>query len=246
MTVPSVEMVPVPTIGRTYVLQRYVHLGDVNPFGRMRLDAMARAVQDIATADASDALDGSAFAYVLRKLTLTIRQTPRLGERLSMTTFCGGMARSWAERRTSITGDGGAQFEAAAIWVPIDTSGRPCRLPSDFLAAYGEATAGRRVEARLSHAGSPKVGEIGVSTANWLVRYTDLDTLGHVNNAAHWCAIEDVLQGAVVGHAEIEFVSGLMKPDLCVFQSTKRPDGVDGWLCVEGHVKSSQRVWTVG
>ncbi len=236
-------MVPIPATGRTYVLQRYVHLGDVNPFGRMRLDAMARAIQDIATADASAALDGSAFAYVLRKLTMTIEVPPRLSERLTLTTFCGGTARSWAERRTSIVGEFGARVESAAIWVPIDQTGRPCRLPPDFLEAYGEAAGGRRVEARLLH-GSPESGE-GTSIP-WPIRYTDLDTLGHVNNAAHWCAVEDRLAGHIVTHAEIEFVSGLMMSDPCEFVSIMRPDGIDGWLCAEGHVRSSQRVWTVG
>ncbi len=237
----SLEMVPVPTVGRTYTRRRSVRLGDVNPFGRMRLDALARAVQDIATADASEALTGSAFAYVLRRLWMVIDEPLVLGETLTMTTFCGGIARSWAERRTSIAGDRGGSVETAAIWVPIDSSGRPGRLPDDFLAAYGEAARGRRVEARLLH-GQPPSGEHGTP---WPIRYTDLDTLGHVNNAAHWCAMEDRLAGQVVAQAEIEFVGGLMMHEPCRFVTVDRVDGLDSWLCAEGHVRSSQRVWTM-
>jgi acyl-ACP thioesterase len=241
------EFVPVPTVGRTYVSKRYVRLGDVNPHGRMRLDALARAVQDIATADAADALTGSAFAYVLRRLRMRIDQPAGLSESLSLTTFCGGTGRSWAERRTSILGDQGARIETAAIWVPIDAQGRPSRLPEDFLAAYGEAAGGRRVDARRHHSDLPAGDSVhpGVraSVQPWPIRYADLDTLGHVNNAAHWCAMEDRLAGKQVQAAEIEFVGGLMLEEPCSFVTVERNDGVDGWLCAEGHVRSSQRVW---
>jgi acyl-ACP thioesterase len=237
----QLEMVGIPTEGRTYVLQRYVHLGDVNPHGRMRLDSVARAIQDVATADAADALSGSAFAYVLRRLWIDMAQTPVLAERLTMTTFCGGTARSWAERRTSIMGDHGARIEAAAIWVAIDEDAKPCRLPDDFISAYSAAAAGRRVDARLSHAPPPETAK----SKPWQIRYADLDTLGHVNNAAHWCAVEDVLAGAHVQRAEIEFASGLMRSEHAEFRMAQRANGMDSWLCAEGHVRSSQRVWTV-
>jgi acyl-ACP thioesterase len=237
--VVDVEMVPIPTSGRTYASKRYVRLGDVNPQGGMRLDAIARAIQDIATADAADALSGSAFAYVLRRLTMVIHAPAVLSESLSLTTFCGGTARSWAQRRTVITGDRGASIDAAAIWVPIDQAGRPCRLPDDFLAAYGEAANGRRVEARRTHDEPADTAE----RTPWMIRYTDLDTLGHVNNAAHWCAVEEHLSGRPVRAADIEFVSGLMKHEPCEFVWSISGNRLDAWLCAERHVKSSMRVW---
>jgi acyl-ACP thioesterase len=237
---PLDEFVPIPSVGRTYGSKRYVRLGDVNPQGRMRLDALARAVQDIATADAADALSGSAYAYVLRRLRMRIDQPAVLSESLTLTTFCGGTGRSWAERRTMINGDLGASVQASAIWVPIDSQGRPSRLPDDFLAAFGEAAGDRRVDARLRHGAPP---DHGATSRPWPIRYSDLDTLGHVNNAAHWCAMEDYLTGRVVTAAEIEFVGGLMMEQPCSFQTVEHDHRVDGWLCAEGHVRSSQRVW---
>jgi acyl-ACP thioesterase len=239
----DLEMVPIPKVGRTYVRRRSVRLGDVNPHGRMRLDALARAVQDIATADASEALNGSAFSYVLRRLWLVIDSPAQLGETLTMTTFCGGMARSWAERRTELVGDRGARINAAAVWVPIDAGGRPTRLPDDFLAAYGEAANGRRVEARRTHSDPDPDFVESNRAVHWPIRYSDLDTLGHVNNAAHWCAVEDALAGCQVRQAEIEFVSGLMMEESCTFVTSPHAEGLDSWLCAEGHVRSSQRVW---
>ncbi len=234
------EFVDIPTVGRTYQKSRVVALGDVNPFGRLRLDALARYVQDIATADATDALSGSAYAYVLRRLAVRIDVGAVLGERLVLTTFCGGTARGWAERRTSIVGDAGSRIEAAALWVPIDVTGRPIRLPEDFIAAYGLAARGRRVEARLTH-GKP---DAGLASVPWALRYSDLDTLNHVNNAAHWCAIEDHLKGAIVRAAEIEFVAPLLaNNDVDFVWHAGNGDYLNAWLCAKGHVRSSFRVW---
>jgi acyl-ACP thioesterase len=239
-----IEFVPVPSAGRLYVRERSVRLGDVNPQGVQRLDALARFVQDIATADAAEALSTSAFAYVLRRLSMRIDRAAVLSERLSLTTFCGGTARGWAERRTSIRGERGAAIETAAIWVPIDSSGRPVRLPPEFLDAYGKAAQGRRADARLVHGAPPT--EEPITRRPWPLRYVDLDTLGHVNNAAHWCAVEEVLRGRPVEQAEIEFVSALMFSEPCevVFREPSPGDArLDLWLCGEGHVRSSVRVW---
>ncbi len=243
----TTEFVVVPSAGRLYVRERSVRLGDVNPNGVQRLDALARFVQDIATADASEALASSSLAYVLRKLSMRIDRAAVLSERLTLTTFCGGTARGWAERRTSIRGDQGAAIETAAIWVPIDAAGRPIRLPPDFLDAYGEAAQGRRADARLVHQPPPASG---VERRPWPLRYVDLDTLGHVNNTAQWAAVEEYLRGRPVGRAEIEFVSVLNASEPCelLVREVSVPELVPGnpvemWLCGEGHVRSSMRVW---
>jgi acyl-ACP thioesterase len=241
------EFVAVPQVGRTFVRSRTVRTDDVSPHGFQRLDSLARYVQDIATQDASEALSGSAFAYVLRRLSMRIDRAPRLSERLTLTTFCGGIAHGWAERRTSIRGDGGALVETAAIWVPIDSAGRPVRLPPDFLAAYGAAAQGRRASARLVHAAIP--ADQTVERRTWALRFVDLDILNHVNNAAHWCAVEEILAGKAVRRADIEFVSPLLLGEPCELVTSfaadlaRVGDRLDLWLCGEGHVRSSMRVW---
>ncbi len=53
-------MIPRPTIGRTFTGTARVRLGDVTPKGRMRLDAVARYLQDVANDDAVDAIGDDA------------------------------------------------------------------------------------------------------------------------------------------------------------------------------------------
>jgi acyl-ACP thioesterase len=180
-----------------------VRLGDVDTTGRLRFDGIARFLQDVATDDAADAGLAEGLGWVVRRTMIEVRRSARLDETVELATFCTGVGRSWAERRTSIIGAAGASVEAVSLWVQIDVrTGRPTPLGEDFTSTYGPAAAGRRVSARLALPGVP--AEV-TRRVPWAVRRTDLDPYVHVNNAAYWSAFEEVLPaGSRRGRAELE------------------------------------------
>lgn len=202
---PATELLPAPERGRTFSARRSVRLGDVDTAARLRLDAIARYLQDVATDDAADCgLDG-AFGWVVRRTLIDVRRPARLSERLELTTFCTGTGRSWAERRTSIIGAAGASIETVSLWIQVDArSGRPAPLGDQFHEIYGEAAAGRQVSTRLALPPAPP----DTVRRPWTVRRVDLDPFEHVNNAAHWAALEEVVGAGRhrVGQGEIEFL----------------------------------------
>ncbi len=181
-----------------------MRLGDVDRSGRLRLDATARYLQDVATDDADDAGLDRRFGWLVRRTLVRVTEPATLGEWLTVATWCTGIGRSWAERRTELRGERGAIVDAVSLWVQIDvTTGRPAMIGEDFTSAYAEACAGRRVSARLALPTDPE------STAvdrPWLVRATDLDPFDHVNNAATWSIVEEGLDlGDGRGTAELEY-----------------------------------------
>lgn len=187
--------------------QRKVRLGDVDRRGRIRLDATARYLQDLATDDASDAALDRRFGWLVRRTMIETVEPATLGERVEVTTWCTGIGRSWAERRTSIVGERGARIDAVSLWVQIDVeTGKPSRVVDDFRSAYGEASAGRTVSARLSIP-SPSGNE---RRERWSVRRSDLDPFDHVNNAANWEFLEHAAafdtDGDRRGCAEMEYL----------------------------------------
>ena len=233
-------MVPLPSVGRRYVQHRRVGLGDVDPTGRLRLDAVVGYLQDIATADAHDAEIGDVYAWIVRRTSIRLAdgaRWPAVGEHLDITTFCGGFASRWAERRTSVSGPGGS-VEGASIWVAIDVSGRPQRLPVRFHEVFAEAAGGREVSARLKHDDMPSTA----LSRPWALRRTDLDTLGHVNNAAHWQTVEEALEGRAPRAATVEFRAALEWPgpaELLVDDSCADNGLLRTWLCAQQTVRSS-------
>jgi acyl-ACP thioesterase len=160
----------------------------------MRLDAVARYLQDVAQEDADDAGWPTSVGWFIRRSVVTVRRFPRLGENLEAVTFCSGTASHWAERTTTMTGDAGGSLQAVAVWIAVEArSGRPTRLGESFESVYMPSAAGRRVSAKLHLAPPPLAAR--ESARCWPLRTSDLDVWGHVNNAVSWTAIEDELDG---------------------------------------------------
>lgn len=173
---------------RRYSARRPIRLSDTDATGRLRLDAVARYLQDVAADDVLDAgWSPDEHIWVVRRTDLDV-QRPFLDDTaVELTTWCAGVAAAAAARRTTLAGDRGGLIEAEMIWIHLGRDGQPERLGERFLAVYGESAAGRKASTRLALPGPPSA----VPGTAWQVRSTDVDTLGHMNNAAYWAAIEE-------------------------------------------------------
>jgi len=195
------ELVAAVPGGRVFERPLRPGLADVAPTGRVRLDALARWLQDVAYDDVDDAGLVEQATWVVRRLRVRVERFPRFGERVSLRTFCSGLGRMWAERRTTI----GGAVEAVALWVHLDPDTlRPKPFSDEERAVYAGSAARRRVRARLRHPDpSPRA-----TREPWWFRAADLDLAAHVNNAAYWALVEERLLGGpepVHFDAEIEF-----------------------------------------
>jgi acyl-ACP thioesterase len=167
---------------------------DCAPSGRMRLDGLARWLQDVAYRDVEDAGLAQKAVWVVRRTRMRVERFPRFGEEFELATYCSGMGKMWAERRTAVTRVGAdrSEIETAALWVHLDpVHWRPAPLVADEFELYGSSAAGRKVTARLHH---PAPAEIE-SESEWTFRATELDLAGHINNAAYWQPLEEELLG---------------------------------------------------
>ncbi len=195
---------------RRYVGAATVRLGDVDPNGRVRVDALARYLQDVATDDWNDTGLVAEIDDVWLVRRTALRRVagahwPGYLEELELATWCAGTGPAWAERRTDVLVGGAAVIETAALWVPTDVEGRPVRMRESFFRAYGEAARARRVSSRV---GVPAMTE-GAIRRPWPTRRSDLDVVGHVNNAAVWEAVTEVVPGplasaTVIHHGPLE------------------------------------------
>jgi acyl-ACP thioesterase len=186
------ELVAPPSHGRVFTQMMRPGLADCAPSGRIRLDALARWLQEIAYADVEDAGLAASAVWVVRRTRLLVTRFPRFAEHCMLSTFCSGLGKMWAERRTTIARDGAeaAVVEAVSLWVHLDpASWRPSPFDDAEIAAYGDAAAGRRVAARLLH--PPPAAD--AEAWPWTFRATECDIAAHVNNAAYWLPLEEEL-----------------------------------------------------
>jgi acyl-ACP thioesterase len=212
------DVVTIPARGRVFAASRRPLLADCAPSGRVRLDAIARWLQDVAYLDIEDAGVAEAAVWVVRRTRIIAAPFPRFSEHLRIQTFCTGAGRMWAERRTVIARDGepGPLVQAVALWVHLDpVSGQPAPLTPAEIEVYAESISDWQLQVRLRHP-RPRGGE---SSTQWRFRAADCDLAGHINNAAYWTVLEeDLLGGADPGtiDAEIEFRSAAQPGEMTV------------------------------
>lgn len=232
-----------PAEGRIHAHRRRIQFGDVSPAGRLRLDSVARMLQDISDEDTTDAGFPPEEIWVVRRIELVVRTFPVVRDTVTVSTWGSGVGGRWAERRIRIAGDdGGGRIDAAALWVHLDADGRPAKLPDRFHDVYGEVIGGRKVRARLHHDGRPDDTD-GVA---FPLRATDIDLMGHVNNAVSWVPVEEALlarpQLRAPLRVSMEHPAPIDRGTTPMVTVVDRDGGFDLWIDVEGTTCSSARV----
>ncbi|MGH9020159.1 MAG: acyl-ACP thioesterase domain-containing protein [Acidimicrobiales bacterium] len=228
------EFVDRPSVGRTFAATRRVGLGDADAAGRLRVDGFARYLQDVANDDWDDASVEGDDVWVVRRASIDAPGPwPMLGDHVRLVTWCAGTGAAWAERRTDLELGGRVVARATSLWVPIGPDGRPRRVRAQFADVYGEASRGRRVSGRIEAASVPP----GARRRAWPLRRSDIDVVGHVNNAVAWQAVAEVAP-AVVAAADVTYHGAIEIDDDVVLAH----DGGSLWLCVGDEVRVSGRV----
>jgi acyl-ACP thioesterase len=198
------QFLPPPAAGRVFTAGYPIRRADMAPDGRLRLDALARYLQDVAEDDVADSGLAEPYEWMVRRCALTIRGYPQRGQRLRLATFCSATGPRWAERTTTVAASGADLIQARMVWVAIDpVTGESCQVGPDFHRLYGPSAQGRRVSVRLSH---PRPGP-SATGRDWPLRASDFDTGAHVGNTVHWQAAEEVLAGLdwLPARAEMEY-----------------------------------------
>ncbi len=222
--------------GRRFGLERMVGLSDVDPAGRIRLDAIAGYLQDVASADVIDAgWTPDEHFWVVRRTELHVVEPFCDDVHVQIETWASAIAPAAAARRYSLRGDRGGRLEAESVWIHLDGDLRPLRLGERFLAVYGTSAAGRRASTRLRLPAEP-----AGRRRPWPLRITDFDRLGHMNNAAYWAAAEEAWAGRLGGciRAELEY----RRPVDLGEAAELAVDGDLLWLVAGGEARSAARL----
>ncbi len=184
--------------------------------GRLRLDAVARFLQDVAIEDVQETGWGLPdHLWFIRGIRIDVL-SPFLGDRrVHLVTWCSGLA--------------------------FGPDQRPARL--EGFGVYAEAAGDRRVSTRpVLPAPSPNGGR-----TSWPLRLADVDLHGHVNNATHWQAVEQLLaeQGPDLAQplqARLEYRQPIDLGDPVELVTTAHDDCLDLAFVAGEDVKAVARV----
>jgi acyl-ACP thioesterase len=182
-------LVGLPPSGRTFRVSYRIRLSDTDATGRLRLDAIARYLQDAAIDDVAETGWGAPeHLWVLRSVRIDLLRPFLADEVVDIVTWGSSFSALAAGRRWSLAGDAGGSVEVDSVWIHLGPDARPARIGRGF-EGYAEAAQGKVASTKLALAPAHDDAARRV----WPLRTTDVDRMGHVNNAAYWAAVEQRL-----------------------------------------------------
>jgi medium-chain acyl-[acyl-carrier-protein] hydrolase len=177
-----------------------VRFDECSADGNLRSSGYLRYVHDLAWLHSEQAGLGRDW-YAARRLTWLIRALEldvvgeaAYGSTLAVSTEVLGFRRAWARRRSEVTEGEGQRVLATALidWILLDQGGRPTRIPAEILEAFDARARGGFTPLRTGLTDTPPHAPARQFTPRW----SELDPMGHVNNAAHLDYVDEQLADA--------------------------------------------------
>ena len=178
-----------PVVSHVYTGRVRISHHELDAFGRVYPAVYLRHLAAIAV-DASTAVGFDADWYaaagvhwLVRRTTFDLHTPATVGAELVVRTWVEDFRRVRSQRRYEVrTPDGAPILDAVTDWVLVESaSGRLRRIPAEMERRFGTAAA---PGASRSPWTAPPVPAAPIR-GTYPVRYTDLDSLMHVNNAAY-------------------------------------------------------------
>jgi acyl-ACP thioesterase len=170
-----------------------LRVADIDRYGRLRLDAAARHIQDIG----QDQLRELGFEaihplWIVRRTMIDLIEPIEFQDMLRLRRWCSAASTRWCEKRVRIDGRKGGLIESEAFWININSNTlMPSRISDDFMEGLRRTTDVHRL--RWKAYLKPGARDDAIQIHDYPLRFTDIDLFDHMNNAAYWSVVEDYL-----------------------------------------------------
>jgi acyl-ACP thioesterase len=192
-----------PRIERTY----RVRFDEAGADGHLRSSGFLRFAQDLAWIHSESAGFGRdwygsrGLTWLVRSVELEIVGAIQYGAGVTVSTEVIGFRRVWARRRSEFHDHGSERQVAVALtdWVLLNARGMPVRPPDDIVEAFATPVGGF-TPLRLDLPAAADTSRLEFSA-----RISEVDPMGHVNNASYIDYIDEHL-AATGRRAEVRHV----------------------------------------
>lgn len=244
MTETASSLPPIHPQSRVFDAEYRIRVDDVDPTMTVRLDGIARFLQDIAIdmMEQSDYGQTSPFWIVRRTIVDVVEPITWPGD-VTVRRWCSAASTRWVNMRQQVIGrpdtnafnpdtrsPGLVETESFSIHVTRD--GRPARIDDAVLDNWSAGVTELRLRWR-----SMNVTEIPDSAEETVypLRPSDFDMFEHMNNATYWFAVEQYLRQwpeVVDGpfRAVIEYLKPVPVTDRLIIRSARTADGFALWF----------------
>ncbi len=191
-----------------YFKQTYpVRYDECNRFGLLTPASVLRYLQDIAGLHVEYAQLNDNGLWIARRTVMELLQPVPARSALEIETYSLGFSRVTGQRGyigRRLDGSGSILNDpvltARTLWDYLDVSGKPARIPPNYFSYW-------QSDSRPGHlqkeADWPPLPDSPPYSAGAVVRFSDLDIMGHMNNAAY-IELFDNAGWAILTHNQLE------------------------------------------
>lgn len=252
---------PPPSSGSVFSVSRTVRTGDVDPQRRLRLDSIARYLQDMAGDDLEAAGHAGTDPYwIVRRTVIDVIEPISWPATVHLHRWCSGLSTRWANMRVRLTAEHRTSppdslerpdglVETEAFWINVSSLGVPARISEEGFATLASTTDTHRLRwaamtaARPTDSPDPDMPE----DRPHILRSTDFDPLQHLNNAAYFDAVEDELlhHPDLLRHPHrvvIEYSHPVVPGSSMTIRRRRSGDRLEMWMIVDDRVAAAATV----
>ena len=174
------------------------------------------------------------MAWVLSRMRFRFLNTPKWGDEIEIRTWHRGAFGPFFVRDFEVLDkEGRRMIEATSSWVVIDVESRRMARPEEVLPKEDTSCRDFAIETPAGKVMMPRGAE-PERVMTHKVAYSDIDLVGHTNNARYVAWALDCLgygaEGVHVGEVEIVFHHEARPGDEIVLWKAEK----DGWVFIEG------------
>lgn len=247
-------LAPLPRESVGFAAAWPIRAGDVDPYRRLRFDAVARYLQDIAWEELHNSfLHRTDPSWIVRRTVIDVVRPIFWPDRVELRRWCSALSTRWTNMRVRVTSENGGLIETAGFWININEStNMPTRISDEGLAHFARTTSEHRLRWR------PWLTDITPPDSDtdlpFPLRATDIDQYNHVNNAAYWHAVEQYLVDypklvAEPHRAVVEFIAPVLARQHISVRSRYEPGArrighptLRLWFVVDGTTTTAVRI----
>ncbi|WP_430333828.1 acyl-[acyl-carrier-protein] thioesterase [Rhodococcus sp. ACT016] len=255
VTAPHV-LAPPPPADRCFETTRPIRTADVDSAYRLRLDGIARYLQDIGSDNlAAFGFDDTDPLWIVRRTVIDVLRPAVWPDRIRLRRWCAAHSTRWSAMRVQVTGDEGALIETEGFWINIGTeTGMPARISDGLLESLASTTDEHRLRWKpwlpTTAPAEDDQEDDATPDRTFHLRTTDIDPFNHVNNATYWHAVEECLADRPDLHeapyrAVVEHLSPIFARDHVHLRTRSDDTSLSVWFLVEGEVRAVARIETL-
>ncbi|OAN38710.1 acyl-[acyl-carrier-protein] thioesterase [Mycolicibacterium iranicum] len=185
------RLAALPESGYVYRTAWRVATGDIGSDLNLRLDGVARYIQEVGAENLVDAGEAEDHPHwLVQRTVIDVIEPIEFPNEVSFSRWCSALSTRWCTMRVDLVGSDGGRIETEGFWIAINAKTlTPQRATDSLIERFSTTTDEHRLRWR-PWLENPDATDEAVPFA---LRRTDIDLFEHVTNTAYWHAIHEVM-----------------------------------------------------